>query len=151
MKEILMSKNKLRWLWYIAAAAVLCLIIWMLYPSIIHSETLYISCIYVVIDAFALSIGYSMLRKLNLFVPWKVIVYLAIIVAGSLAINFFLSEVLYKSLLLFAIIVFTILALLNFALSKIIFSISARDACLIGMLVGLVHALICIAGTSVRI
>jgi hypothetical protein len=146
-----MSKNKLRWFWYIAVAAVLCLIIWMLYPSVINSEILYISCIYVVVDAFALIVGYSMLRKLNLFVPWKVIVYLAAIVAGSLAINFFLYTVLYKSLLLFALIVFALLALLNFALSKIIFAISAQDSFLIGMLVGLVHTLICIMGTSVPV
>ncbi len=149
MKGVFMFKNMLRLTWYIMAVAVLCLIVWMLYPSIIHSETLYIACIYVVIDAFALFVGYSMLRKLNLFVPWKVIAYLVVVVAGSLTINFFLYEILYKSLLFFALIVFVLLAFLNFVLSKVIFAVSVRDACLISMLVGLVHALICIAGTSV--
>jgi hypothetical protein len=146
----LLKKVIYRWFWYLSAVVALFLISLLVYPSIIHSDTLYITCIYVVVDAFALAVGYSMLRKLNLLAPWKVIAYLAVVVAGSLAINFFLSEVLYKSLLFFTLIVFALLAFLNFALSKVIFAISTRDACLIGMLVGLVHAFICIAGTSVR-
>jgi hypothetical protein len=144
-----MGKNKLRWFWYFSAVAALCLIFVILYPAIVFSDTLYVICTYVVVDAFALVVGYSMLRKLNMLASWKVAVYLAVVVTGSIAINFFLSAVAYKSLLLFALVVFTLLAFLNFALSKIIFSISVRQACLIGMLVGLVDALMCIMATPV--
>ena len=148
-KESVMSTNKLRWFWYFSAVAALCLVGLMLYPSIIFSDTLYIVCTYVAVDAFALAVGYSMLRKLNVLASWKFAVYLAVVVMVSLAINFFLSAVAYKSLLLFALIVFTLLALLNFALSKITFAVSLREACLIGMLVGLVDALMCIMATPV--
>lgn len=148
-KESVMNTNKLRWFWYFSAVAALCFVGLMLYPSIIFSDTLYVICTYVVVDAFALAVGYSMLRKLNMLASWKFVIYLAVVVMGSLAINFFLSALAYKSLLLFALIVFTLLAFLNFALSRIIFTIGVREACLIGMLVGLVDALICVMATPV--
>ncbi len=154
MKKILISKIKLRWFWYLSAVVVLALYLTALimYPSItsvFYSDTFYVVCVYAVIDAFALAVGYSMLRKLSMLASWRLGAYLAVIIAGSLAINFFLPPVAYRSTLFFVLAAFAFLALLNFALSKIIFAVSIREACLIGMLVGLVHALMAIMTTPV--
>jgi hypothetical protein len=102
-----------------------------------------------VIDGFAIAVGYSILRKLNMLAFWKFAAYLAVIVVGSVCINFFLSAVAYKSTLLFALTVFMLFVFLNFVLSKIIFALNMREALLIGMLVGLVNALLCIMATPV--
>jgi len=142
MKKILISKIKLRWFWYLSAVVVLALYLTALimYPSI---TSVFYS------DTFALAVGYSMLRKLSMLASWRLGAYLAVIIAGSLAINFFLPPVAYRSTLFFVLAAFAFLALLNFALSKIIFAVSIREACLIGMLVGLVHALMAIMTTPV--
>ena len=95
-------EKKLRWYWYFFAVIALCLIGLMLHPSIIYSETFFVSCAYVVVDAFALAVGYSMLKKLKILALWKFAVYIAAIVIGSLAINFYLSAIAYKNFLLFS-------------------------------------------------
>lgn len=141
---MLMSKNKLRWFWYFSAIAALCLIGVILYPSIIFSDTLYIVCEYVVVEAIVLVVVLSILRKLNMLVSWKLIVYHTVIVAGSLSINFLLSPVELAKFLLFVLVVFTFFVFLNLLLSKIIFVISVKKACLIGMLMGLINALMVI-------
>ena len=147
-KRCIMSKNILRWFWYLSAVTGLCLIGVTLYPSIVFSDTLYIVCEYAVVEALVLAVVLSILRSLNLFVSWKLIAYHAIVVAGSLAINFLLSPIELTEFVLFALTVFALLVFLNFALSKLIFVISVRKACMIGMLTGLINALMVITSTT---
>ena len=144
-----MSKNKIQWIRGCIAIVVLCLLSMVLRPSLVHSETFYISCIYVVVNAFAFIIGYAILLKHSSLTFWKFAAYLIVIVGASLAINFLLFEVLSKSMEFFALIVFVVLASLNFALWKIIFHADVRQAFLVGMLVGLINTFICFMGTTV--
>jgi hypothetical protein len=84
-----------------------------------------------------------MLGKIRVLAScWKFAVYLAVIVIVSLAINF-LIDLGAINLQLFIGVVFAVLAFVNFACSRIIFALDSREAILLGMLVGLVHSLIC--------
>ena len=119
-----------------------------LYPSIIYSETLYIVCVYVVVETLVLVVVLSILRKLSMLTSWKLTAYYAVVVAGSVSTNF-LSPAHDASFLPTVLAVFAILVFLNVALSKIIFAISFRKACLIGTIMGLINALMVIAATPV--
>ncbi len=141
----------LRWFWYFSAVAALCIVGAMLYPAIVFADVTYIVCMYVVVDAFALAVGCSMLQKLNVISFWKFAAYLAFVVGTSVAINSLLSELAFKSLLLFALMAYMLLGSLNVALSRTILGVGFREASLIGLLVGLVHALVCIMATSVHV
>jgi hypothetical protein len=109
-----------------------------------------------VIEAIILVIVLSILRKLDMLTSWKLIAYHAVVMAGSLSINFLLSSLgihlgdpQQANLLLFSVFaVFTTLVFLNIALSKIIFAVNLWKACLIGMLMGLINAIMVIASTT---
>ena len=126
------------------------LIALMLHPKIIFAESFWVGCVYVVVDAFAFIIGYSILQKLNTLIFWKFLAYLLVIVSGSLVMNFLLSGMLYKSMLLFLCVVFTLFNFLNFAFWKTLFHTNFRQAFLVSMLLSLVNSLICFMGTTVR-
>jgi hypothetical protein len=142
-----MTKNKLQLIGGCLAVIAFFSVGLMLYPSIVFSGAFYIVCAYVVIDAFVLIVGYSMLRKLNMLVSWRFAVYLAVIIGGNLAINFLLFTAAYKSILFFALVIFILIAFLNFVLSKTIFALSIREAYLIGVLMGLINTLMSIMTT----
>jgi len=156
MKETFLSKNKLRWFCYLSAIAALCLISVILYPSIVFSDTLYIVCGYAVVEFVVLVVVLIILRKFNILNSWKLIAYHAIVVSISLSINILLSSLeihlgdpQQRNLLLFSVFsVFMLLAFLNFALSKIIFVISVRKSCLLGVLMGLINTLMVITSTT---
>jgi hypothetical protein len=122
--------------------------------NIFFSDILYIISGYVVIEAIILVVVLSILRKLDMLISWKLIAYYAVVVVSSLFINFLLSsigihlgDIQQTNLLFFS--VFMVLVFLNIALSKIIFAINLWKACLIGMLMGLINAIMVIASTSV--
>jgi hypothetical protein len=99
--------------------------------------------VYVVVYAIAIFIGYGLLRKLNLlFALWKFAANITVAVAGNLLINFLLFRLELISPLLFIPVAFVLLVLLNFTLSKEIFAVGNREAFLIGMLTGLINALL---------
>jgi hypothetical protein len=151
-----MSKGILRWFWYLSAIAAIYLIGMILYPSIDYSDMPYIVCTYVVVEVLVLVVVLSILRKISLLAYWRLIAYHLVIVAGSFSINFLLSsleihlgDLQQSNLLLFSFLsVFMILAFLNIALSKIIFTISFRKVCLIGTTMGLINALMVIITTT---
>lgn len=154
MKKITLRKSNVRWFWYLLIFFVLTfyLIGSIFYPSIrlfFFSSTFYLFCVYLVIDFFALAVGYAMLKKFNSLISWKSVVYLAVIVAGSFAINAFLPGLAYRSALFFILTAYAFLFLLNFVMSKMIFTLNAREASLIGLLVGLVHALMAVMATPI--
>jgi uncharacterized membrane protein YbhN (UPF0104 family) len=105
-----------------------------------------------VVEILVLVVVLSILRKLSLLAYWRLIAYHVVVVAGSFSFNFLLSSLeihlgdpQQKNLLLFSVLsVFMILAFLNIALSKIIFAISFRKVCLIGMIMGFINALMVI-------
>jgi hypothetical protein len=71
-----MSKNKLHWLWLCSGLAVLFLVAVIIYPRLVFKDILFISLNYIVIDGFALVIGYAMLRKISVLAScWKFVVY----------------------------------------------------------------------------
>jgi membrane-anchored protein YejM (alkaline phosphatase superfamily) len=90
-----------------------------------------------------------MLRKFNSLISWKSAVYLTVIVTGSFAINVFLPGLAYKSTLFFVLTAYAFLFFLNFVMSKIIFTLSIREAGLTGLLVGIVHTLMAVMATPV--
>lgn len=154
MKKITLSKSNVRWFWYLLIFFVLTLylISVFFYPSIslfFFSSTFYLFCVYLVIDFFALAVGYAMLRKFNSLISWKSAVYLTVIVTGSFAINVFLPGLAYKSTLFFVLTAYAFLFFLNFVMSKIIFTLSIREAGLTGLLVGIVHTLMAVMATPV--
>lgn len=147
-----MNSKKLYWFWCLSVIAAVVLISLILNPSlvsILYSQTFYIISAYIVIDSLALIAGYSMLRKFSTLAFWRFLLYIAVIVAVSFSINFSLFDLARKSLLIFGITVYLIIAFLNFILSKILLRVNIRESFLIGILVGLVHALICIMATPV--
>jgi len=144
-----MNKNKLTWFWYFVAVVALCLIGIILYPAIVFSDAFRNGCIYIVVDGFILLVSYGILRKFSILTSWKFVAYLAIIVAGSLAVNFLVPAVKSERILPLAFAIFPLFAFLNFVLSKIAFGISVRAACLTGMLMGLINTLVCIVATPV--
>jgi hypothetical protein len=116
-----------------------------LYLVIAESDSFifYLVCAYVVVYAFAIVIGYGLLRKLKLLLSFrKVAANIAAAIGGNILINFLLLRLYLVSSLLFIPAVFVLLSFLNFALSKGIFAVSNREACLIGMLTGLIGTLL---------
>lgn len=137
-----MTRNKLRWFWYLPAVAVLCLIVAMLHPSIVYySETFCFACMYIVIETIVLVVVLSILRKLNMLTSWKAIAYYAIVVGGSLAINLLLSPINGENILPFILSIFAIFVFLNFGLLEIIFDVSFWKASLVSIIAGLLNAL----------
>ena len=152
-----MSTNISRWIWYCLAVAFFVLVISILYPGIIFSRNIRIACtyicVYVVIDSLLLAVLLSILRKFNMVISKKFISYLAAVVVGSIFINFMLFTM-YKlltdkmhavasaHLLLYILISFIPYAFLNYALSKRIFVIKIYEACIIGIIMGLVNAFV---------
>lgn len=145
-----MNKNKLAWLWgaiVIMAISMICL---MLYPSIIFSETFRIGCFYLVLEGIVLLATCGILRKIRLIASWNFAMYLAIVVAVSLAVNFLTAPaVKSEHILVLTLIIFPPFAFINFWLSKITFGISIRNACLAGILMGSINTLLCILATPV--
>lgn len=145
MKEILlMSKNILRWFWYLPAAAALYVVAVMLYPPIVFSDTLYIVCEYAAVEALVIVVVLSVLRKLNMLASWKLIGYFVFVVAGSLAVNLLLSPIGGENLLPFIFSVFALFVFLNLGLLEVIFVISFWKACLISIIAGLINVLMII-------
>lgn len=116
----------------------------MLYLFFVYSDISSIVFSYAVVDAIAFFVGYGMLRKLNMLISWKFAVCLAVVIAGNILINFLLFRLELINALLFAIVVFAILALFISAISKIIFTVDIREAYLIGLLIGLINTLMSI-------
>lgn len=151
-----MSKNIPRWFWYLLAVSAFCIVALILCPSTLFPRTFRIVCtyicVYMVVDSLALIALLSILRKFDMIASKKFISYLAVVVVGSLFISFLLFTA-YKplvgktcvesaNLLFYILIEFTPLAIFNVAFSKIIFAVRVRHACLIGILMGLINALI---------
>jgi hypothetical protein len=124
--------------------------------NIFFSDILYIISGYAVIEAIILVVVLSILRKLDMLTSWKLIAYYAVVVVSSLFISFLLSSIgihlgdpQQANLLFFSVFaVFTTLVFLNIALSKIIFAVNLWKACLFGIPMGLINALMVIASTT---
>jgi hypothetical protein len=110
----------------------------------------YIICISVAIEAIVLFVVSSILRKLKMFISWKILTYYAIIVIGSLTTNFLLYPVMYTNLSSFVLVVFLLLVFSNVVLSKRIFAINYWKACPIGAVLGLINTLMIIIATPHR-
>ncbi len=151
-----MITNILRWVWYFSAIAAICLIGVILYPSIVFSDTLYIVCEYALVEAIVLVIVLCILRKLHMLDSWKLIAYHFVVVGGGFSANILLSSLeihigdpQQKNLLFFSVFaVFVLFAFINFALSKIIFVVNMRKAYLLGLVMGLVNALMVITSVT---
>jgi hypothetical protein len=158
----LMKKIIGQWFWVLSAVAAMCLISVILYLFIVHSNVypIYkdmfrafsdkfclVFCFYAVVNAVAIVVGYSMLRKLNILASWKLAVYLVIVLVGNLLIVFLLSPAESLGFLPFVLAVFALLAFFNFAASEAIFALSIREACLIGIIIGLINTLLSIIVT----
>ncbi len=144
-----MTKSKLIWFWVLPAIAALCLIVDILNLSIVYySETFYFACLYIVIEAIVLAIVLRILRKTDMLISLKLAVYYAIVVGGSIAINFFLSPIKMETFFPFSLSVFMIFVFLNFGLLAIIVDTSFWKACLISIIAGLINALMVIVTIS---
>jgi len=145
-----MGKNKLLWIWCCPAVAVLCILGLLPLQGLSTSQIICASIpLYTAIDILVLVVCFSTLQKIEMLASWKFAVYLAVITAGSLYVNFLLVPVESKSILLFLLIAFILLALLNFVFLKITFVVSARKAALIGIIMGLIGSLLGILTNSV--
>lgn len=144
-----MSNNISRWFWYLSAVVVLFLICVILYPSIVLPEIPYKLGMHAIAEAFVLVVVLSILRKLSMLTSWDLIAYHAIIVGGSLFINFLSSPMDTANIWILAISTSILFVSLNVVLSKIIFVVNFRKACLLGTIMGLINAFMVIAGTTV--
>lgn len=120
IKEIIIGKNKLRWLWVLLTVAVMCLIGVLFYQPFWASDTLFFCSMYIIV-----------------------------VVAGILAIAFLSSPVSSGKFLFFALSVSTLFIFLNAALLKIIFVISFWKACLIGVIAGLINEFMVFSATTI--
>jgi hypothetical protein len=128
----------------------------MLHPSFIDLDTSHIICTYIVIEALILAVVLIILSKTDMLVSWKLIAYYIIVLGGSRAFNFLLSSLKIHvgdpkqaNLLHFSVLsIFMILVFLNITLSKIIFAINFRKACLVGTLMGLINTIMVIITTT---
>lgn len=103
----------------------------------------YLVCAYAAVYALTFVIGYGLMRNLNILLRLgRFAVYIVAAVEGNIIIILLLPRLYLVSCLLFTLVVFILLAFLNFTISKVIFAASNREACLIGMLTGFVGALL---------
>ncbi len=157
-----MLRKKLQWLWYISAIAALCFSGVILYLFTIHSnlypiykdmfrafsnDFFIVVCFCAVVNAIAIVVGYTMLRKLNMLTSWKFAVYFVTVLVGNILIVFLLSPAESLGFLPFVLTVFMLLVFFNFAASETIFTLSIREAFLIGIILGLTNTLLSIIVT----
>src|SRR4030042_747362 len=147
-----MSNNKPRLFLYFSAFVILFLILLIStisYPSTVSSEIPYIFSMHAGAEAFVLFIVLRILRKLSMLASWGLIIYHAIIVGGSFFVNFLTSPIEVANIGILALSVFILFVFLNVALSKIIFDVNFRRACLLGTIMGLINAIVVIVATPV--
>jgi hypothetical protein len=148
-----MKNNIFRWVLAFLVIAILCLIGVIVYPPIVFSNEIHIIVaaisVFFIVYALVLIACYELMNKFKMLISWKLAAYLVIIVGASISINFLLVAIHSRSMLLFFLITFIILALANYVLSKLFFAIMAREAALISMIMSLIGSFLCIFTSSV--
>ena len=149
-----MNENKLRWIVYFLIIAILCsMVVFVLNTSLVFPDVFYTVYGYTVTNAFILVAGYAVLQKLKTLAFWRFSVYLVFAAAGSVCVTLLLPAGELKispfstsaGFLFFTLGIFAILASFNFALSRIIFTLSIRESCLFGVFIGLINMLMIIS------
>jgi hypothetical protein len=146
IKVIPMNENKLRWIIYFLIIAGLCVSVYIVSSAHnVLSDALFNIYGWTVLNAIVLVIAYTVSQKLRILAFWKFAVYLAAATAGSICINYLLTEVdkwIYFSpqvrMVVFVIGGFIVLAFFNFILSRTIFSMKMRNAIIFGVIMGLI-------------
>ncbi len=144
-----MSKNILRWFWVLPAVAVICFVYLYFHQSIVYSDIIAIACVNVVVETIILVVVSSILGKRSMLASGWGITYLAIVVGEIFLINFLTSPMASSNIRLIALFVFVLFVFLNMTLSKIIFAVTFRKACLLGTIMGLINAFMVMMGTTV--
>jgi len=142
--------------------AISCLVVSILYPGILFSHTIYIvfahfvACI--IVDSIVLAVLLCILRKFSIIVSLKFLLYLPVAAAGGSFIGLLLFAVYqllmertcvsYEHRWAYIFVEFGLFSAFNFVLSKIILNVKILEACLIGIIIGLINAFIGIAPFS---
>jgi hypothetical protein len=119
------------------------------HQTIVYSDIIAIACVYVVVETIVLVVVLNVLGKLSMLASWELVTYLAIVVGEIFLINFLTSPIDAANIGLLALSVFMLFVFLNVVLSKIIFIVDFRKACLLGTIMGLINALMVIIATTV--